>query len=525
MQIHPKKPKLSRFREVYPIRLDLAAMAVYLVIVYSPALFVTPLGRDFEAFATGGAVMPTVSRYIFQLFTGLFGANAYLYILANVICLYGTMIALYFLTNKAVRGPGWLGILAGSLYMANPVHTEAVLNLSGMQDLLPALIQLSALAIYVANLREPSLWKYITSIGLATLGTLGFDGAIAVPFAMVLAEICLPDPPRKNRLRLIPAALLLAVGGAHVGRVILAEGFDPIARLRVMAFFLYPIGLLPKTVMDYRDSIFLQCSLGALLIATCAGLAYAVRHRAFYFGLIASGVALVSTTGAIVDPYHMTGGGKVLVANALFMVGLQALFFRVMAHPKWKSQVVLGTSLLSVIFFVIQLRANLIWGQAGRYVQAFQQEIVIASEQVNGDPIGLLPDFRHYSGAPVALREAVAFDTIFSKKVPVVSVLPLDCDQVADVRYRVTEWSDLGGVIEITGTSLDRLTVYPYPLTKVGDTVTEAGVTMTVESESPESVRIRISSNGAPLPRKLASLPFVELPAPIPVGTQPHLGK
>jgi hypothetical protein len=125
--------------------------------------------------------------------------------------------------------------------------------------------------------------------------------------------------------------------------------------------------------------------------------------------------------GGFIDPVHMLGGGKLLVPNALFNVALIALFYEIAEHPKWRRPIIMTTTLLAVVFFALQIVFISHWREAGRVVRKFQTAAALSAT-----PVGIIPDYRAYRGAPVGLSESISYHTPFGKKIEHVSLLPLD---------------------------------------------------------------------------------------------------
>src|SRR5689334_5940682 len=130
MSDEPKKPHpFIALRLNYKDAYDAIAMLIYLILVYGWGLWIYPLGRDFGHLANAGADLPIVARHLFAGEMRLFGANPAGYHLVNMALMYACMLLVYHFVNLSVRGLWWFGSLAACLFMANPVHSEAMHHL------------------------------------------------------------------------------------------------------------------------------------------------------------------------------------------------------------------------------------------------------------------------------------------------------------------------------------------------------------------------------------------------------------
>ncbi|MCX5771469.1 MAG: hypothetical protein NTZ09_14540, partial [Candidatus Hydrogenedentes bacterium] len=148
-------------------------MLIYLLIVYAWSLSLYPLGRDYAALADPTS-LPPIAGKLFAWEIRAFGGSPYGYHAVNLVLLYGCMMALYRFVRLAIPGPFWLGTLAAALFMANPVHSEAVLNLSGVGDLVPAFLALLALVAYAQHRAGPRGWTGVLALAAFALAVLPY---------------------------------------------------------------------------------------------------------------------------------------------------------------------------------------------------------------------------------------------------------------------------------------------------------------------------------------------------------------
>ena len=444
-----KEPVLVRLRHKYRTRYDAAAMLVYLSICFVWGLFAYPVGRDFAAMADPLANMARTAAAFFVYEMLLFGDSVMAYRLVNMALLFGCMAAVYAFVNFALRGPLWLGILAATLFMANPIHTEAVMNISGAGDLLPAFFALVALAFYGANVYAPAGRRLLISLMAFTIAVFPFEQNMFLFLVILLYEYMVPAETSKYPRRALPFVILgLIALGVHHG-ALAAHSWDAAQFAGPLYLILYPLGFLPETVARFHA----QPLLGWLAAAAVAGCVYLIHRKAqrsvILFGLLAMLILRLYHDGRAVDLVHMVGGGQLLVETALFNLALVALFYRIMDHPKWRPIIVWSTTTLCIVFFALQIRATYTWTQAGGAVRAFQAE---ARQTAPPDEeLGVMPDYQYYQGAPMMLSDSIAHDTPFSDAIAHQPLLPLHYRPADDMTIEIVSWSSTEGRVRVSG--------------------------------------------------------------------------
>lgn len=419
------KPPPRKLKHRYAF--DAMMMFLYTSVVYVWGLRVYPLGRDYAAMAAPDG-LPFLANRLFAWETATFGARPIPYHLVNLVLLYACMLCIYHLTRFVMKGPAWFGTLAATMFMATPAHSEAVLNLSGVADLLPCLAALVALALYTAPRNGGALRRYgLEGAALLAfaLAVLPYRENVGLILVLILFELLAASKETRRIVRLAPFGAV-AVAGAVLHRgVFVAANLEPGQMFGPLYFLLYPIGLLPETAARFHTSPWLGWLSAATVLVVVALIYRKARRPILLFGLLGTLAVRLCQGGAPIDPVHMVGGGQLLLANALFNVALAALFWRMMEHPKWRQPVILITTLLCVVLFGLQVRSNRAWQQAGEQVQAWQARAAQLAAADPGHPVYLTPDYQFYRGAPMCLSDALAHDTPFSQTVQTFSMFPL----------------------------------------------------------------------------------------------------
>ena len=424
--------------------------AVYLLVVFSWTLFLPPLGRDYAALANFAP----------------FGDSIAFYHAINLALLYLAMVLVFFLTRLATGGPWWLGSVAAVVFMAHPLKAEAVLNLSGMKDLLPAVLSLATLLAYAQARRRP---EWVVSF----LAALLFAGALLlVPgqggllFAVMAWEGCVVDRAQRRMAILLPFMGIAALGWFMYPPVLALLPLPLTGAFWPMTSLVYPIGLLPETAAAFRAQPFLPALVFGGLALAAVGLARTVRHPAFTFGLLAAAGFAVFGEYRPVDPVHLIGGGRMLPAIALFAIALAGAFHRMVHHPAWPKPTVWVSSVLCLVLMILHVQTNLAWNRAGDAVRAFRQAAFTAAAQHPGERLAVFPDFRYCDRAPVQFSESVRHTTPFGRAFPVEVIASYDPDTLdfgafSFLGYDATSASfaaTVQGPFAVTGPDRRRLT-------------------------------------------------------------------
>ncbi|MCL4691254.1 MAG: hypothetical protein KJ060_01900 [Candidatus Hydrogenedentes bacterium] len=507
---HPLVALRMRYHDTY----DAVSLFVYLFIIYIWSVTTYPMGRDFEVLATAGNDLPFLAGQLFRLEMAVFGTWLPGYHFVNMLLLYACVMCVYYFTNLTVRGLWWFGTLSACLFLANPVHSEAVLNISGVGDLIPCLIALLALTAYAAQVRNPKAWKVSVAFVLFIVATVPYASNATLILVIVLFELLVARTGERSFARL-GVFFVAGIAGlfAHAGDLI-TSGVQLAQRMTPLYFLFYPLGFLPKTVVAFHERPWLGWLAVLVVIGLFALIYRKARRPVILFGVLAMVALRLGPLDRPVDFVSLIGGGQLLLANAFFTIGLVALFFCIMEHPKWRISMVGITTSLVIILFAMQFISVRRWHDAGERVAAFQAE---AKEVARDGAIGVLPDYRDYYGAPMNLSDAIAYDTIFSEAIPAVSILPLRAERTKHRQDVVTEWSSAGGVLTLTGdlpNSVYGLFPNPSALAEAREgtpvsaiagpqAIATANATISIADAEHESVTIVITAEAPPLPERV----------------------
>ncbi len=506
-------PLLAALRQRYPVRYDAVALAVYIAFVFSWGLGVAPMGRDFANLAADPGELPFLAGRLIGAMQIVWGTWTPGYQLVNMALLYACMLAVYALVNYSLRGPLWLGALAAALFMANPVHTEAVLNVTGAVDILPALLALTALALYAAHVFEPLRWRLFLGLAVFAVGAFAYPALAFLWLVILLYERLVPVETNRHWGRAAPFAVVGLAGLFWNLEAVLAHSFDLAAMAAPAYLVFYCIGFLPSSAQDFHASPLLAWTAGAAAVAVFLLIYRKAWRPTILFAVLGMLAFRLYHGERPIDPVHLVGGGQLLVPAGLFALGLVALFYRAMDHPKWRVIIVWSTTTIAIVFFVLQIRVNVLWREAGNDVKTFQ-EAAAAHERARSAEagvLGVLPAWQYMNGAPVMLTESIAYDTLFSEAIPAEALLPLH-HPGSEAAVTVEEWEPEGGLVRVEGVDPRILAPWPYALATEGGAVETNGIRVAVERLEANRADYRIEPVTGALP--IDTLPVRAAEAP-----------
>lgn len=476
---------------------DAIAMLVYIGIVYVWSLSIHPLGRDYALLEARGHGLPFPLGHFVAWEVAAFDSTTFAYHLVNLALLYGCMQCVYHFVRWTVGGPAWLGALAAVLFMANPVHSEAVLNLCGVVDLAPALFALGVLAAYAAHAKAPRQWKYALALALFALAVIPHPQNAFLVLALALFEWLVVEEGKRRFIRLAPFAAI-AVGAWRLHAAIFTlSALNPARMFAPLYFLFYPLGFLPETARRFHEQPWLGWLAAVVVIALLWLIYRKARHPAMLFGLLAMPAVRLFQGEHFIDPVHMIGGGQLLLANALFVTALVALFLQMMHHPKWRHQIVAFTTMLCLVFFGLQIHAIFAWRHAAQEVKQFQTQAYAA--QPDG-PLGVIPDYECFQTAPLCLSASVCADTPFSRRTPVQSLLPLN--YVKGMRVSIQEQTERSITLCVDNAAPLEVVPYPFTATREGAIQGTAGGEFALLQEG-DAFLLRVRCANKPIPPRL----------------------
>ncbi|MBI5092887.1 MAG: hypothetical protein HZB26_10650, partial [Candidatus Hydrogenedentes bacterium] len=451
-------------------RIDHLAMLIYVVVVYVWSLRLYPLGRDFAYLAHPGEGLPFLVKQVFSWEVSQFGTSLQYYHLLNAGLMYACMLLVYRFVNAVVAGPAWFGTLAATLFMSNPAHSEAMLNLCGVVELIPCLLALVALTVYAKANARAGVLPLVISTGAFALAVLPYRENLGLVLVIALYEVFIAGR-RKKVYEHAPFALVTIASLYIHWRSLIETGFNATDAFTPLYFLFYPIGFLPETAQLFCEQHWVAwVAAGATLIILFL-ICRKTRRRSLVFGLLAMAAVRLPQSGQPVDPVHLVGGGQLLLANVFFATALASLFYRIMENPNWRATIVSGTTLLCMVFFGVEIHQIFAWRHAGVQAQEFQRRAAAFAASNPGESFCVLPDFRYYSGAPMCLSESIALDTLFSKAVTAEPLLPMHYEKPGHMDVKVESWGVQGGVVRVQGMGPVAAMPWPYSLTEEGATL------------------------------------------------------
>ncbi len=179
----------------------------------------------------GGRYRP-LSLVTFAVEHALFGENPAVNHLVNILlyALTGALIYLLLLslfTAPENSAPHWarlVSLLAALIFLAHPVHSEAVANIKGRDELLALFLALAALLLFLEAGRRSKVWPAAVGSALLFLAILAKENAFAFLVVIPLAIYFFRPqwPPAAMLRKLVPwlgatAGLYLAVRFAVLG--------------------------------------------------------------------------------------------------------------------------------------------------------------------------------------------------------------------------------------------------------------------------------------------------------------------
>jgi len=412
----------------HPIRIFLTANFVYLWAVHGWGLGIYALGRDFSAFAVpdslGGA-----AGYLFRAQAEIFGGLPHGYHVVSFLLLYLCVVATFFLTRLLVGGPWWLGSVAAVLMMAHPLKSEAVLNLSGIEDLLPAACVLWGMVLLLASGARYQVVRMLVAAGLLVIAASGdpaWGACLVLGPMLVDARRAQGNGEESTGETCAPCGRFAWVSFILLGILAVVAVAQGVAVGAILSSLLpvYAIGFSPEMVFWMGSSPLFSGLLLAFAVVFWLVAFRAIRvvvFRRLLLGALTLHVAFAVSFGRPVDLVTFEGGGREVVVIALMALALAAVCREMITWPRWPRHVVFLTTLLCIAFMALQFRSVLAWQHASAITTGFQARAILTLEEARrttgAGELMIAPDFHYYRDAPLRLSESIRFDTPFSRAI------------------------------------------------------------------------------------------------------------
>ena len=427
------------------------ADAIYLLVVYAFFLTLPPLGRDYAALARPDSLL------FFGKLVTLFGDHAWAYLLVNLLLLYGCMALILILTRYLTNGPWWLGSVAAVLFMANPVKTEAVLNISGIRELWPVFMALITLLVYIKCRQSESYSIRLMPLSAYLIAILTGPINITLFAVIMVLEYTLF---KKHSRCWMPMTLVGIIALLMNGQAFMPAAFHPAKMFAPLFYIVYPIGMLPDTV-----DFFLYWPLSGYAVGiavACIGLwlIRKVNNSAFTFGLLGAVAFRICQGSVAVDPITLAGGGQLILPAALVSIAIAGFFHAMLKNQHWQKSVVRITTLFCIAAMCCQIWVNVQWRYAGQEVRKFQHNAVTTTKATPGEAIALIPDIQYYRTAPMMLSESVKFRTPFSEPLPIIPYAPINV--TPPVKITLEEYSPQEITLSVQGIVKPKKNTSPF---------------------------------------------------------------
>lgn len=334
----------------------LGAMAVYLLLVHGLGLFsisrtgpVAPLGEHPE--------IPAYVRFCLTAFAEAIGHSPIILSGAGLLLLYACMVSLFQLTRRLVKGPVWLGSLAGTAFMAHPVKTEVLFDIVGIYYLAATLLALLAFLSYIYLLEHPDTKRYLLALAIFTTATIPFciNGGLFV--SIFLLEFYPATQESRRWERLFPFLTVTMLANWFHKETLYANLPALDQMIAPVLLLIYPIGLLPETANYLHNTPLVAWGWGILAVACLALLFTLVKSGSFRVCLLALFVFRFFPGAESIDFTHLDGGAQLLFPLAMGCVALAGFSRWLMRFEAWRKPTVALTTMLCVVLFILQFQA------------------------------------------------------------------------------------------------------------------------------------------------------------------------
>jgi hypothetical protein len=338
----------------------LVALFVYLCVVQGGSLW--SLGPDYALpVVAENELLPRATMAVLQRCLDLVGPGSTGHYVTSLALLYACMVCLFHLTRRLAKGPVWLGSLAAAVFMAHPAKTEVLFSAVGLYHLASALLALLALLTYLRLAETPGAMRYMIAWGCFAVASFPFPINATLFGVLVMFEFYPGMAETRRWVRLVPfLAVTIVANGLHLETLYahmpdITENFVPLLLL------LYPIGLLPETIAELQAAPILAWGWGIAAFVLLVISLVVVRSGAYRVCVLALLSFRFYPGTEPIDLVSLSGGGQLLVPIALGCIALAGFCRWLMKFEEWGRPTVALTTMLCLVLFVLQFKANRAW--------------------------------------------------------------------------------------------------------------------------------------------------------------------
>ncbi|MCP9236066.1 tetratricopeptide repeat protein [Lewinella sp. JB7] len=164
--------------------------------------------RDRSTLVTGGRYRP-LTLAMFSL-ERLVSDGPFVHHLFNVLW-YAALVVIVFVVLRRMGGPWWLAPAAAALFAAHPLHTEAVANIKGRDEIVALCGALGALFLILRAAEEERFWGGVAGAVIFLLGCLAKENALTFVAVIPLFVYAFVERGYRHLTPLLVATVLYLV--------------------------------------------------------------------------------------------------------------------------------------------------------------------------------------------------------------------------------------------------------------------------------------------------------------------------
>ncbi|MBN3039476.1 MAG: tetratricopeptide repeat protein [Candidatus Omnitrophica bacterium] len=303
----------------------------------------------------------------------LWGLKVRGYHLTNIILHILAAWAVFWLIN-ILFGDQLLSFLTAVLFVAHPVHSEAVSYISGRADSLAAIFMLLCLIFYIKDLGKSNKSYYLFSFVTYVLAVLSKETSLILPFFLLLYHYSFRK--KLDFKRLLPILVItlayiitrfsaLSFLSAHISRSTTyfqrLPGFF-VAFVSYIRLLILPLGL----HMEYGNELFKlnnpQALLGILAIIAVLILTFRMKagRNIFFFSLGWFLIGLIPVSNIYPLNAYMAEHWLYLPSIGFFLILARGLSYLTQQEKLKKPAIIISVTLLGFYFYSLD-RQNDYW--------------------------------------------------------------------------------------------------------------------------------------------------------------------